>query len=404
MSVFDVRHQPTAQRILQLALQSARVPHAYVFHGPEGVGREMLAVRFAKLLLCEKRRHQTDPPEEYASLHDQWLDSCGHCKSCTLVEANTHPDCHFVHRRLAKFHSDSAVRGRKAIELGIDVIRQFVIQAAGKKPVLGVAKVFVIRECERLNQHAQNALLKTLEEPPEATHLILLTSALGKLLPTTRSRCQSVSFRPLPPDFVAETLHALRSEANEEQIHYLANHQPGSLGSAIQLCDYGFYSRNRDLVESIVTLGRTDSLKLARHLETAGKEMSSVIRERLNETVRNEPPAPPSRKTRPAKGAEKDDGEGLSESDAMRQALRHLLAMVATVYRDLLRLSCGCRAGICNIGSLVELEPLARRLGAEPARQAIRAVAEAESQLNMNANTRLCLEGLAIRLARVQSK
>ncbi|MCH8912569.1 MAG: hypothetical protein IIA33_03265 [Planctomycetes bacterium] len=403
MSVFDVRHQPTAQRILQLALQSARVPHAYVFHGPEGVGREMLAVRFAKLLLCGNRRHRTDPPEEYASLHDPWLDSCGHCKSCTLVDANTHPDCHFIHRRLAKFHSDTAVRARKAFDLGIDVIRQFVIEAAGKKPVLGVAKVFVIRECERLTLGAQNALLKTLEEPPDATHLILLTNALGKLLPTTRSRCQAVSFRPLPPDFVAEMLHALRGEANEEQIHYLANHQPGSLGSAIQLCDYGFYGRNQELVESIVTLGRTDSLKLARHLETAGKEMSSVIRERSNKTARNENPATANRKARPATAAEQDDGEGLSEADAMRQALRHLLAMMATLYRDLLRLSCGCRTGICNTAALAALEPLAARLGTEPARQAIRAVAEAESQLNMNANTRLCLEGLAIRLARVQS-
>jgi len=88
----------------------------------------------------------------------------------------------------------------------------------------------------------------------------------------------------------------------------------------------------------------------------------------------------------------------------MRQALRHLLAMMATFYRDLLRLSCGCRSGICNTAALAELEPLAARLGPEPARQAIRAVAEAESQLNMNANTRLCLEGLAIRLARMQSK
>ncbi len=404
MSIFDVRHQPTAQRILQLALQSARVPHAYVFHGPDGVGREMLAVRLAKLLLCDNRSHRTDAPEEYASLDNPWLDSCGLCKSCTLVDATTHPDCHFIHRRLAKFHSDTAVRARKAFDLGIDVIRQFVIQAAGKKPVMGVAKVFVIRECERLTLGAQNALLKTLEEPPEGTHLILLTSALGKLLPTTRSRCQSVSFRPLPPDFVATTLRALRSDASNEQIDYLANHQPGSLGSAIQLCDYGFYSRNQDLVKSIVTLGRTDSLKLARQLETAGKEMGSVIREQSNDTNRNQNEATTHRKPRQTRGTEKDDGEGLSEADSMRQGLRHLLAMLATIYRDMLRLSCGCRTGICNTAALAELEPLAAELGAEPARQAIRAVAEAESQLNMNANTRLCVKGLAIRLARVQSK
>ena len=183
-----------------------------------------------------------------------------------------------------------------------------MIEAAGKKPAMGVAKVFVIRECERLTPAAQNALLKTLEEPPEATHLILLTSALGKLLPTTRSRCQSVSFRPLPPDFVAETLRALRSEAGEEQIHFLANHQPGSLGSAMQLCDYGFYGRNQDLVSSLATLGRTDSIKLARELETAGKEMGSVIREQANNTAHNENQATTPRKARQSKGA--DAGRG----------------------------------------------------------------------------------------------
>ncbi len=403
MSIFDVRHQAVAQTILQRAISSERVPHAYIFHGPEGVGKEMLAVHFTKLLLCTNHRTPDNPPAEYAGLAVPWLDSCDNCEVCTLVDAGTHPDCHIVHRRLIKFHPDAGVRNRKALELGIDVIRHFVINAAGKKPAMGPAKVFLIRECEKLNQSAQNALLKTLEEPPPGTHLILLTTSPDKLLPTTRSRCQLVSFRPLPPSFVADQLAALRADVAEEQIHYFVHHEPGSLGHALQLVDDGFYHCNQALVHSLVNLKRTESLQLASQMEELGKEMGGVIQRRAKQSPQPEQAhhtaSKPGRKDRVPQEAAPE----LTETDAIRQALRCLLAMIATLYRDVLNVKCGGQTTLCNLEARPALEKLAGRFDPARARRAIKVVADTEYQLNLNANTRLCLDNLAIQLARLNA-
>ncbi len=401
MPIFEVRHQSAAQSILQRAIAGKRVPHAYIFHGPEGVGKEMLANRWAKLLLCANHREVVNPPREYAGLHREWVDSCGDCRSCTLAHAGTHPDCHVVHRHLIKFHPDANVRNRKAAELSIDVIRQFVIEAAGKKPAMGSAKIFVLRECETLSQHAQHALLKTLEEPPPGTYLLLLTTSLDKMLPTARSRCQSVPFHPLPPAFVAERLSELRADAGEEQIHYLARHEPGSLGQALELLDDGAYQYNQTLLDSLVHMQRTDSLQFASRLEELGKEMGRAIQQRAQAALRSEPADRGDRKHGQKTGASKESGGTLSESVAVRQALGRLLAMVATVFRDVLNLSCDAQVPICNVGADNALRSLGERLGAPRARQAIKAVADTEYQLKLNANTRLCLDSLAIQLARL---
>lgn len=400
MPIFEVRHQSAAQSILQRAIAGQRVPHAYIFHGPEGVGKEMLANRWAKLLLCANHSAVADPPKEYAELHRGWVDSCGECRSCTLAQAGTHPDCHVVHRQLIKFHPDANVRNLKAAEFGIDVIRQFVIEAAGKKPAMGSAKIFVLRECETLTLHAQNALLKTLEEPPPGTYLLLLTTSLDKMLPTTRSRCQSVPFQPLPPAFVAERLSELRADAGQEQIHYLARHEPGSLGRALELLDDGAYEYSQALLDSLVHMKRTDSLQFASRLEELGKEMGKAIQQRAQAALRSEPGDRGDPKREKKTGASKESG-GPSESVAVRQALGRLLAMVATVFRDVLYLGCDVPVLICNIGADNELRSFGERLGESRARQAIKAVADTEYQLKLNANTRLCLDSLAIQLARL---
>jgi DNA polymerase-3 subunit delta' len=95
-----------------------------------------------------------------------------------------------VHRYLIKEHPESDVRKRKGLEISVDVLRHFVIERTALTPIRGRAKVFVIREADSMTTQAQNALLKTLEEPPGPTFIILLVSALDGLLPTTLSRCQ----------------------------------------------------------------------------------------------------------------------------------------------------------------------------------------------------------------------
>ena len=131
-----------------------------------------------------------------------WHDACNQCEACHLALADTHPDIHIIHRQLIKYHDDSTVRNRKGLDLGVDVIRQFVIDAAAIKPAMGQRKIFIIREADLLTTSAQNALLKTIEEPPP-THLPHPHRALARA---------TAAHHPLPlpahqPEPAAVTFH-----------------------------------------------------------------------------------------------------------------------------------------------------------------------------------------------------
>ena len=101
MSIFDVQHQERAHRIIQRALASERMPHAYLFAGPEGVGREMLATRLAGILLCSSPIRRPIP-EGIGGLHNlgEGRDACGECQDCRLVAAGTHPDLFLIYRQI----------------------------------------------------------------------------------------------------------------------------------------------------------------------------------------------------------------------------------------------------------------------------------------------------------------
>lgn len=376
MSIFDVRHQVTAQDTLQRALRSAHLPHAYIFHGPEGVGKQMLAMRLGGLQLCRQPTSVERPPSEYADRCQDWLDSCGACKDCQLMRSTSHPDCHVVHRQLIKYHDDAAVRSRKGLDLGIDVIRQFVIDAIGRKASMGGHKVFLIQDADKLTNSAQNALLKTLEEPPPQSTIILLTRSLERMLPTTRSRCQLVSFKLLPREFVAERIGALREGLGGHEARFFARHEPGSLGLALQLIDYGMHARTRSLCEALIVAERTQATVLAKQIEDLAQETAKSIKLR-------EP--------------------DISDSDALRQGVFAVLAVVATLYRDVLHLVCASGLGVCNSDLESSLRSLSDGMDPSAVRQAIQAVAAAEAQLRFNANTRLCLENLVIQLARLHA-
>ncbi|HSW44213.1 MAG TPA: hypothetical protein VLM89_01420, partial [Phycisphaerae bacterium] len=255
MSIFDVQHQERAHRIIQQALSSRRMPHAYLFVGPEGVGREMLAARLARLLLCAQPA-RLELPETLADVvpEGRGLDACGQCEDCRLVQAGTHPDLRLIYRQLNRQHPDSRIRKQKALNISVAVIREFLINRVGPRSIRGRAKVFIIREAERLEDEAQNALLKTLEEPPADTFLILVTTAMDRMLPTTRSRCQQVQFRALPATFVAERLSRFRPEADPEAVSYVARHVEGRLGVAIQMLDDGLYPLKRAWGERLAEL------------------------------------------------------------------------------------------------------------------------------------------------------
>ena len=179
-------HENVYQRLSQ-ARRNERLTHGLIFSGAEGIGKKSVALHWAQLLLCHtpvSRQDSENGPEV----------PCGDCGDCKLFRAGNHPDLHMITKQLTKFTKSG--RDRQALSLSIDIIREFVIRPAGNTPARNRAAIFIIDDAHEMQLPAQNALLKTLEEPPEQTYLILVTARHDALLPTIRSRCRVDSIFP----------------------------------------------------------------------------------------------------------------------------------------------------------------------------------------------------------------
>jgi len=187
------------------ALQRRRLASSFLFAGPEGIGKRTFALTLARALLCRNR------PEEM-------LDPCGECPACAQVLAGTHPDLEQVAKPkdrafipLELLIGDKEHRGREGLCHNISL-----------KPYMGGRKIAIIDDADHLNPEGANCLLKTLEEPPPKSVLILIGTSPAKQLPTIRSRCQLIRFRPLPADVVAELLIARELVADAADARRLA--------------------------------------------------------------------------------------------------------------------------------------------------------------------------------------
>src|SRR5689334_7297854 len=197
MSAFNaIFGQSDAIDSLRRAYLADRLPHGLIFAGPTGVGKATTARALAKLFLCEQPK--SDEP-------------CDRCESCRVFDAGNHPDYHVITKELIRYHDKTGKS--KGIDLSIHVIRPELLEPASRKPVMGRGKVFVVEQADLMNPQAQNALLKTLEEPAGRAVIILLTDQPGCLLPTIRSRCQLVRFAALDPKRVQKELQKRGKDA-----------------------------------------------------------------------------------------------------------------------------------------------------------------------------------------------
>lgn len=169
----DVIGQEQIVTHLQNAILSGKVAHAYVIHGERGSGKEFISKIFAKALQCESDEEKP----------------CGVCRSCKQAAGNNHPDIILVQHE-------------KPNTIGVEDIRQKINGDIAIKPYSGSRKVYIVNECEKMTVQAQNALLKTLEEPPAYAVILLLTTSLDTLLPTILSRCVILNMRPVKDDLV----------------------------------------------------------------------------------------------------------------------------------------------------------------------------------------------------------
>lgn len=224
MTLGSIIGQDRAAKVLQDAMRSGRIHHAWIFHGPAGVGKCSAALAFAAILL--------DPTSQATFSGEIAPDP--HSTTQRLLASGTHPDLHLIVKELAKYHDDSQVRSRKLQSIPIDVLRDFVLAPSAVNAAVRTnamaAKVFIIDEAELLNTAGQNALLKFLEEPPDRTVIILVTSAEEYLLATIRSRCQRVFFAPLGVQDMRRWITQSGLEVPEEHENWLLDFAAGSPG------------------------------------------------------------------------------------------------------------------------------------------------------------------------------
>lgn len=221
LSLDEIVGQTEATDRLARLLEQDRLPHALLFVGPTSTGKRATAEVLARLLMC------TNPNRSARQ-------ACGVCPGCQKMAASSHGDFHVVTTEKATIF--------------VGQIRE-ATQRLALRPIEGGVKVMIIEDAERMNASAQNALLKTLEEPPGATHIILTTSRLRAILPTVVSRSQRVHFAPLPTDRVAHVV-AERRGLPPEQAQVLAALAQGSLGAALEM-DYESILERRDRVAEI---------------------------------------------------------------------------------------------------------------------------------------------------------
>jgi DNA polymerase-3 subunit delta' len=222
--------------LLNTAIRSERIHHAWIFHGPQGVGKFTAALSFASLLL--------DPTTQ--ATFDGRFEADPESEAQRLMNAGTHPDLHVIVKELARFHEDARVRDKKLTTIPIDVLRRFVLAPAllapSQRTQSRAGKVFIIDEAHLLNHAGQNALLKILEEPPQRVVLILVTSSEDELLPTIRSRSQRVYFSPLtPPEMAHWVASSGRPPAPQDEADFLAGFSGGSPGVYTEAQASGIY-------------------------------------------------------------------------------------------------------------------------------------------------------------------
>ncbi len=227
----DVIGQTHAIDILRSTVASGRVHHAWVFVGPPGVGKRTTAEAFAALLL---------DPTAAPDLNGVW--KCDpQSATRAMVERRTHPDLHIITKELAAFSDDSSVRNRKQITIPKEVLRDHLLNPIAHAPTIRsdarATKVFIIDEAERMdrsisNAPTQNSLLKTLEEPPDGSVIILVTSREQALLPTIRSRCQRVTFGRLDAKDMSEWFKRSGVDVSADQRSWVEKYASGSPGLA----------------------------------------------------------------------------------------------------------------------------------------------------------------------------
>jgi DNA polymerase-3 subunit delta' len=348
--------QSSARGIAMRAAAAGRLQRSLLVHGPAGAGKEAFVDDLLALCLCGEPDVSGRP--------------CNACRGCIDARRRAHPD-------LVIGSPESWRLARSAGESIVAAARRWLLDAAGA-PVVADRRVLLIEAADRANEQTQNALLRALEEPTGRHMLILVADEPSRLLPTIRSRCQTLRLGPVPRADLAAWL-VDRERLPADQADALARIANGMAGTAIA------YARNPELV----AWRRRVQRELLSLLEHGRADRFAVIRELLDETARlgvGPPPEPD--------GVDTADGGDAVRLPAAQQREAALLLVDAWIglTRDLMVAAAGRPALAPTVELVPDLPSVATRIGATSLTSFARLLERVHDGLALNAAPRLALE------------
>lgn len=352
MAFRDVAGHRALVRLVAGAVARQALPPSLILAGPDGVGKRLVATAVAQALNCAEPLRAA--PDGAAAADDAGgfaIDACGECRACRRIARALHPDVLTL-----------GVDGSDAIT--IDEVREAVGEAR-YKPFEGNRRVLIINDADRLVPQAQNALLKTLEEPPAASRFLLVTARPDKLLATVRSRCQRLGFGHLAAPELVELL-VQRHGYEESAARAAVSAAGGSAGRALLLAS-GELAAARDAALALLAAvrgARNTQARLAGAKELLGGKSA-----------------------------------GGAAGKARRQELAHRLRALASLLRDITLLASGAdRAALANPDLQERFAALARPAGVRWGVTAFAAVDEALAATEHNASPKVVADWIACRL------
>lgn len=327
-----------AVQYLRRSLLNRRDAHAYLFAGPEGIGKALLAQRLAQALVCETGG--SDP--------------CLVCRACKRVVKGNHPDVRTVSLQTqADGQKTDAAPSKR---LSIDTIREWQ-RDIGLRPFEAQRRVFILDDAQALTDQAANAMLKTLEEPPPYAVLILISHGAGDLLPTIVSRCRVLRLRPVSRDVVSATL---RDQFNVDggDAALVAAWSGGRLGWAVRAVENpDLLEQQQQRLDELIGLGAAGRVARMRWAEERAKEYRSE----------------------PAVALE-------------------WMRLWQSWWRDVLLLCGGHAAAITHLDRLAELDDLAKMIPLETVQQFLVQLDGVREQLAANVNPQLAFENVTLHI------
>ncbi len=317
------KEQVRVAEILAGSLRNNRLAHAYLFVGPRGCGKKRLAIHLAQSLFCEKQNH----------------DACGECLNCKRIETGNHPDVITI--------------SPEGATVKIDQIRALQKEMA-MRSLESDHKVYILEHVDKMTTQAANSLLKFLEEPPAGVIALLLTENSHMILPTILSRCQTIAFSPLSPEYLAEQLI-------KEGI------SPGLAQSASQITVY---------LDEARELSQSDWFA----------QLRSIVIQLVKEIKQRSPLALFTIQ------------EFFLKNDRVKEELPLFLDLFILWLRDLLYIQVGRHARIINSDQKDVLEGQAYAWTQAELMQGIALAMETRNRIERNANAQLALERLVLQL------